>query len=70
MENWNDEKLMRSKGLVKYEELKDKAQKEAHDRFAWDFINNKWKDITEEEVLIKLNRFWFDKNGGTYMGTA
>lgn len=64
-----NEKELREQGFVKYNELSEKAKKIAHDRFAWDFINEQWKDLTEEEILTNLSRHWFDKDGGTFMGT-
>lgn len=64
-----NEKELREHGFVKYEELSEKAQKIAHDRFAYDFVNDKWSDKTEEEIMTNLSRHWFDKDGGTFMGT-
>ena len=64
-----NEKELREHGFVRYGELSEKAQKIAHDRFAWDFANEKWHDKTEEEITAQLSRHWFDKDGGTFMGT-
>ena len=50
-----------------YNQLGEKAKKEAYDRFAYDFVNEKWSDKSEEEILEILNKHWFDKNGGTYL---
>jgi len=50
-----------------YDQLSDKAKKEAHDRFAWDFVNDKWSDKTEEEIMEMLSKHWFDETGGTYL---
>lgn len=66
MEN---EKELREHGFLKYDELSEEAKKIAHDRFAWDFVNNRWHDKTEEQILMQLQKHWFDKRGGTYMGT-
>ena len=63
------EKEMRENGFVRYNELDEKPKKEAHDRFAWDFVNERWSDKNEEQILEMLSKHWFKKNGGTYLGT-
>jgi hypothetical protein len=51
----------------RYEELSEKAQKEAHDRFAWDFSKNEWLDVTEETIQSWLKKHWFTVDGGTLL---
>ena len=63
------EKEMRANGLVKYEELQGKAKKQAYERVAWNFVENKWADLTEEQIQDILNRQWFTTCGGTHVGT-
>ena len=63
------EKEMRANGLVRYEELQGQAKKQAYERVAWSFAENKWKDITGEEIQNILKRQWFTTCGGTYVGT-
>jgi len=56
------------KRFFRYSELSPKAQKEAYDRFSWDWKNNKRLDVNKETVIGWLNKHWFDKDGGTYLG--
>jgi hypothetical protein len=64
------EKEKRDRGLMKFEELKGEARKAAYERFARDFVNNKWLNKTEEEILEILSKHWFDENGATFLGTC
>jgi len=62
------EKLL-ERGLVRYNDLSEGAKKEAYNRFAWDFINEKPNGKSHEEIMAELNKHWFDKNGATFLGT-
>jgi hypothetical protein len=64
------EKEMRDRGFLRYNELSGSAKKEAYERFAWDFVNEKPFEATEEEILSWLAKHWFTENGGTYVGSA
>jgi hypothetical protein len=59
----------RDRGLVKFNELSEKAQKEAYERFAWDFVNNCWSNRTKEENMLLIEKHWFTLNGGLFCGT-
>jgi len=51
----------------RYEELSQKAQKEAYDRFSWDFSNDKLLDVSKETILSWLHKHWFSIDGGTIL---
>jgi len=65
---WEIKKL-RERGLVRYNELSEGAKKEAYNRFAWDFVNEKPNGKSHEEIMAELKKHWFDKNGATFLGT-
>ena len=60
---------LRKRGLVRYNELSEEAKKEAYNRFAWDFVNEKPNGKSHEEIMAELKKHWFDKNGATLLGT-
>jgi hypothetical protein len=66
------ENEMRKQGFVRYPELSEKGKKAAYERFAWDFVNEKPLEKSEDEILVMLSKHWFQNNdyAGTFLGRA
>lgn len=57
----------RARGLVRYEELTGKAKEEAYNRFAYNLDGS--PRCKKQDILDQLSKHWFDKSGGTFLGT-